>query len=110
MKQIIKYNRLFFIAWLLVVSCPPAESQRRGGRPGGGGGGSNRQPMHGGATQHNMPERGNRDVDHSRNINNAARGSNNTNISGNNININVDRSHDVNVVNNRNTVVRRNNV
>lgn len=30
--------------------------------------------------------------------------------SGNTININVDRSHDVNVINNRNTVVRRNNI
>jgi hypothetical protein len=50
-----------------------------------------------------------------RNVNkNNARNSNNTNvsgntnISGNTVNINVDRSRDINVVNNRNTVVRPN--
>ncbi|OQP52343.1 hypothetical protein A4D02_24440 [Niastella koreensis] len=77
--------------------------------------------MHGGATQHTMPHRNtrpainnnnidNRNTDRSKNINNATRNSNNTNISGNTVNINVDRSHDVNVVNNRNTVVRTNNI
>lgn len=38
------------------------------------------------------------------------RNSNNTNISGNTVNVNVDRSKDINVVNNRNTVVRHNNI
>ncbi len=35
---------------------------------------------------------------------------NKTNISGNNVNINVDRSRDINNINNRNTVVRHNNI
>jgi hypothetical protein len=121
--------KLFYFVLLLAVSCPPsAEAQRRGGqRPAAG-----RQPMHGGATQKTLPARDNkpavnnndihnRDVDRNANINNVnrnnnnrnnnnTRNSNNTNISGNTINVNVDRSHDVTVVNNRNTVVQRNNI
>jgi hypothetical protein len=65
--------------------------------------------MHGGATQRSVPDRNinNRNIDRNTRV---TRGSNNTNISGNTINVNVDRSHDINVVNNRNTVVRRNNI
>ncbi|OQP42947.1 hypothetical protein A4H97_12405 [Niastella yeongjuensis] len=109
-----KYSTLFLFALLLAVSSQPITAQRRGGgqRPGGG---INRQPMHGGATERTRPNINNnninnRDIDRNRNINNASRNSNNTNISGNTVNVNVDRSHDVNVVNNRNTVVQRNNI
>src|SRR5687767_5690827 len=93
---------------------------RQGGiqRPAGGGnnrsinGGSIKspdRPVANNSSSRNIGNKTNIDNSNVRKNNNNTRNSNNTNISGNTVNVNVVRSRDINVVNNRNTVVRRNN-
>ncbi|MDR2919500.1 MAG: DUF6515 family protein [Tannerella sp.] len=132
-KRTYVYHRLFLVIPILFIGIFQVEAQRMNhgaSRMGAKGGGvqhsvntQNRRSINGGAVKspnrtirtsptpsHNAPRTTNRTNNYNRNTNVNNRNSNNRNISGNTVNINVDRSHDINVVNNRNTVVRRNNI